>query len=619
LAARIAQLPTVAVDSGFFSPPQGQPLPIFRNQTQAELLSLRVLEHAVKDRANEVLAHFNAPLLKDCAELLQADHALFPHHGALDVYDRSDKTSFVGPFIRMPDKTTQSKALQQLAVTQPAPATSLKAFAYLTAEFPLSTACLEALVATGMHVTAYVAKAQAVPRIVQLAEAANFNLLTQPADMHSILPMVDMVVCHAGVCTIDMALAYGKPLLVVPTFAEQTFNAFRVNAHRLGAIIQVGTWPEPAQVVQQFLKDLPAHAQACQQFAQDNPPGDAHAAAQTLATLASQSSQSSQASSHASTAAQNHPVTTGATSTRFSDLDVIFLSYDEPNADTHFALLQTMAPQAKRVHGVKGFDAAHKAAAEVASTERFITVDADTQVLPAFFATETVIPPHIQKSTLSWSSVNVVNGMCYGNGGIKIWHKDMISSLVSHEQAKGALAYDFCHHAGYSQYDACFSTTYPNASPRQAFRAGLREVVKLGRNAHGDPMPPSLIAKLMGQLNMRRLLVCMTTGADTLNGDWMMLGARTGFWLNSKPDFNPETVTDFTKFAEFWDKDYADLAAQPQQDVEAALVHMGDRIRTELDFSLLQEWDAQRSLAFKQQLTQRRPVLGVFESGAESL
>ena len=35
---------------------------------------------------------------------------------------------------------------------------------------------------------------------------------------------------------------------------------------------------------------------------------------------------------------------------------------------------------AKRVHGVYGFDAAHKVRAEVIDTERFVTVDGDTVI-----------------------------------------------------------------------------------------------------------------------------------------------------------------------------------------------------------------------------------------------
>ena len=45
--------------------------------------------------------------------------------------------------------------------------------------------------------------------------------------------------------------------------------------------------------------------------------------------------------------------------------DVVFLSYDEPNAEENYQHLLSIRPKAKRVHGVKGSDAAHKACAEL--------------------------------------------------------------------------------------------------------------------------------------------------------------------------------------------------------------------------------------------------------------
>jgi hypothetical protein len=59
------------------------------------------------------------------------------------------------------------------------------------------------------------------------------------------------------------------------------------------------------------------------------------------------------------------------------DLDFVFISYREPNCEENYADLLSKVPWAKRVHGVVGFDSAHKAAAEVAETDFFISVDGD--------------------------------------------------------------------------------------------------------------------------------------------------------------------------------------------------------------------------------------------------
>ena len=102
------------------------------------------------------------------------------------------------------------------------------------------------------------------------------------------------------------------------------------------------------------------------------------------------------------------------------EFDIVFLSYDEPNADVHYADLLTKAPWAKRVHGIKGSDAAHKAAAALSDTEWFITVDADNIVHTEFFDLDLdMSDPKIQ--VYGWCGRNSVNGLRYGNGGLKIW------------------------------------------------------------------------------------------------------------------------------------------------------------------------------------------------------
>jgi len=72
---------------------------------------------------------------------------------------------------------------------------------------------------------------------------------------------------------------------------------------------------------------------------------------------------------------------------KVTDYDIIYLSYDEPNAEKNYADLLSKVPWAKRVHGVEGSDAAHKACAEMSETERLIIVDGDNVIDPEFAET----------------------------------------------------------------------------------------------------------------------------------------------------------------------------------------------------------------------------------------
>ena len=73
-----------------------------------------------------------------------------------------------------------------------------------------------------------------------------------------------------------------------------------------------------------------------------------------------------------------------ANTVRISDLDFVFISFQEPNREENYANLLNIVPWAKRVDGVVGFDNAHKAAAELAETDFFISIDGDNVIDPAF-------------------------------------------------------------------------------------------------------------------------------------------------------------------------------------------------------------------------------------------
>ena len=64
--------------------------------------------------------------------------------------------------------------------------------------------------------------------------------------------------------------------------------------------------------------------------------------------------------------------------------DIVFISYEEPNADDVYAELKERYPMAKRVHGVKGIHQAHIAAAKKCFTKMFWVVDGDAKLKDDF-------------------------------------------------------------------------------------------------------------------------------------------------------------------------------------------------------------------------------------------
>lgn len=254
------------------------------------------------------------------------------------------------------------------------------------------------------------------------------------------------------------------------------------------------------------------------------------------------------------------------TLTPINDLDIVFLSLDEPNADDNWYDLLDKCPWAKRSHGVFGSDAAHKAAAQLCDTQRIITVDADNIVDPEFFNLEIDMDTVGKYDVMSWAAKNEINGLVYGNGGIKCWPKHVINTMRTHEAApenNPQAQVDFCWNVNYVQMNNVYSHVYNNASPLQAWRAGFREGVKMTLH-EGDTVAKTKIKKVYHK-NYQRLLVWQTVGADTLNGLWAIYGARLGCAMTNlhSDDWDWRAVRDFKWLNKYWAEEVAPVFALP--------------------------------------------------------
>ena len=235
------------------------------------------------------------------------------------------------------------------------------------------------------------------------------------------------------------------------------------------------------------------------------------------------------------------------------EFDVIFLSYDEPNADLHYGDLSNTVPWAQRVHGVKGSDHAHKAAAELSQTEWFITVDADNVVHPEFFNIDLDMSDENIK-VYGWCGKNTLNGLRYGNGGLKIWNKQFVLDMKTHENANTDRAQvDFCWEDGYRNFPRSYSKSIFNATPYQAWRAGFREGVKMTL-FDGVKVPAWEIRDRIWWHNIHRLRMWSTVGSHDENGLFAVMGARLGSWMANCTDWDYIEVRDFEILKNIYDE-----------------------------------------------------------------
>ena len=174
-------------------------------------------------------------------------------------------------------------------------------------------------------------------------------------------------------------------------------------------------------------------------------------------------------------------------------LDIIFISYDEPNAEKNWRSLKNRFPHAQRVHGVKGIANAHIAAAKKSNTKFFYVVDADAEVMDTFkfdykpsqYEAEYV---HI------WSAFNPAIGMDYGYGGVKLFSKAFFKKVTTQLDFTTTLT------KGIKVMDEIACITRFNSDQIRAFRGAFRETVKLYIASTDDTRPAKEIREARERL-----------------------------------------------------------------------------------------------------------------------
>jgi hypothetical protein len=264
-----------------------------------------------------------------------------------------------------------------------------------------------------------------------------------------------------------------------------------------------------------------------------------------------------------------------------ADLDVVYLSYDEPQKEEFWVKIKNMVPWAVRVDGVKGSDAAHKAAADASTTERFILIDGDNLPDPEFFNMQLEMKtPEYERAVFRWRARNHVNGLMYGNGGLSCWTREFIYNMRTHEASDGSddTCVEFCFDPLYWPMHDCYSVTYPNGSAFQAWRAGFREGVKMCLDRGRKPSELEFKESVHSR-NLDHLTIWHNVGMDVENGAWAILGARQGTYMTMLGDWDYRAVQWFDNLSDIW-------TDTQHEDPERMIDVYGKHLETRLDLPM---------------------------------
>jgi hypothetical protein len=203
--------------------------------------------------------------------------------------------------------------------------------------------------------------------------------------------------------------------------------------------------------------------------------------------------------------------------------DIIFISYNEPNADANFEKLKARFPYAHRVHGIKGIHQAHIAAAKKAFTKMFWVVDADAEILDTFNFDHEVSKYDLECVHV-WRSRNPINNLEYGYGGVKLLPKRLTQNM---DTSKPDMTTSIS--SLFKAMPEVSNVTAFNTDPFNTWKSAFRECCKLASKT---------IDRQDDMETQQRLDVWCTLNESVPYGAHAYLGAIAGkyfglFWQNA--------------------------------------------------------------------------------------
>jgi hypothetical protein len=218
--------------------------------------------------------------------------------------------------------------------------------------------------------------------------------------------------------------------------------------------------------------------------------------------------------------------------------DVVFISYQEPNADENYRLLKEKVPNAKRVHGVKGIHQAHIEAAKQCTTPMFYIVDGDALIMDDFNFDHQVAAWQYDH-VFVWRSQNPINDMVYGYGGLKLFptqltidmdttKPDMTTSISKKFNAMPNIA----------------NITAFNTGAFETWKSAFRECAKLSSK---------VIDRQKEDETNERLKIWTTVGHDRPFGEHAIRGARAGMQYGLSNGTDLRLINDFDWLKEQFD------------------------------------------------------------------
>jgi len=192
--------------------------------------------------------------------------------------------------------------------------------------------------------------------------------------------------------------------------------------------------------------------------------------------------------------------------------DIVFISYDEKDADLNWKKLKKQQPNATRLHGVDGMINALKLAADKSNTPWFYAVFAKTEIADDFdfdFNPNYLDTP----GNYIFQAYNRITDYTYGHGAVVMYHSKTVSEATT-------WGYDFTTSFPYTHIPilSCYNDA---KTPWEAWRTSFREALKL---------------REMNTVESEYRLHRWLTVGNGIVGNWSISGAKDAVEYNGSLD-----------------------------------------------------------------------------------
>ena len=202
--------------------------------------------------------------------------------------------------------------------------------------------------------------------------------------------------------------------------------------------------------------------------------------------------------------------------------DIIYISYDEPEAEENWIKLSQQFPNARRVHGVAGMENALQAAAKLSSTPWYFAVFAKTKLSEHFDFT--FVPDYFQQPKhYIFDCKNKVNDLVYGHMAVVMYNCALINTAQSYNELGLDYTMSFPHQV--VPILSCYGEF--NRTAYHTWRTAFREASKL-----------AYFLSCNNDVDSEYRLKIWTTQAHGDHSEWCLRGANDGveFFKSSQGD-----------------------------------------------------------------------------------